>query len=185
MQELKFPQLKKILKRNLNKNIVDIFIIGSFMKNKLNPNDIDIIILFKEKNLGEVGLNLHKIRESLKSNKLHLESIFADTMFKEPIFVTILHEGFSIKHNKEVHDLLNLKSFTLFNYSLGNLSKIEKVKFAQILYGRKKDGLLYREKAISLGAGSFKVPVEKEEIFKEFFSKWKVKYNSKRTFVNN
>jgi hypothetical protein len=68
---------------------------------------------------------------------------------------------------------------------LGNLSRIDKVRFAQALYGRKKNGLLYNEKGISLGQGSFMIPVDKEEIFKELMRKWKISYKYKRAFVSD
>ncbi|MEA3329385.1 MAG: nucleotidyltransferase domain-containing protein [Nanoarchaeota archaeon] len=178
-------KLKQILKKHLTNNIADIFIIGSFLKNKLSSNDLDIIILFKEKNLSEVEATFYKINEELNIKNLHLEPIFAESMFTEKIFLTIMHEGFSIKNNEKVSNLLNLKPFSLFTFNLKNLTKIEKVKFAQALYGRRGNGLLFAEKGTSLGHGSFKIPIENEEIFKEFFIKWKIKYARKRIFVNN
>lgn len=188
MQKLKFQQglkLRKLLKKHLKNNIIDIFVIGSILKNKLEPRDLDIIVLFKEKNLRQIEEKLYEIKEELNFGGVHIEPLFVESMFEEEIFLTILHEGFSIKYSKSVSEILKLKSYSIFSYTLNNLSKIDKVRFAQTLYGRKKDGLLYTEKGISLGQGSFMIPVEKEEIFKELMKKWKINYKRKRAFVKD
>lgn len=179
-------KLKSVLKKHLKDKIADIFLIGSGLKDKISPGDLDIIVLFKEKNIKEVGEYLFDIKESLGFVKnLHIEPLFADSMFRESIFQTILHEGFSIKEGRFLSDVLGVKSYSIFSFNLENFSKIDKVRFAQALYGRKKDGLLYSEKGISLGNGSFMVPVEREEIFKEMMKKWKVNYKHKRAFVSD
>jgi len=184
-QSLLIQKLKSTLKSKIKDNIADIFIIGSALKNKLSPRDIDLMVLFKDKNLKEVEERLYNIKESLDFIKeAHIEPIFSGSMFKEKIFATILHEGFSIKENEFVSKTIGLESLSIFTYGLENLSKLDKIRFAQTIYGRKKDGLLYQENGISLGQGSFMVPIEKEEIFKELMKKWKIKYKSKRAFVN-
>lgn len=179
-------KLKSILKKHLKDNIADIFIVGSFLKNKLSPADIDIIVLFKEKKLKDIESDLFEIKESLGFLRgVHIELLFVDSMFGESLFLSILHEGFSIKENKLLSEVLKIKSCSIFSYSLENLSKVDKVRFAQALYGRKKDGLIYSEKGVSLGHGSFMVDVAKEEIFKDFFHTWKIKYARKRAFVSD
>ena len=82
-------------------------------------------------------------------------------------------------------DIINLKPFTLFKYSLSDKKNIEKVKIAQILYGRNKDGLIKKESGSILGKGAFIVPVEKEEIFKEALNTHKVKYSTNRVLINS
>lgn len=184
MQE--FKRVVSLLHRKLNKEIADIFIIGSSLKNKLSPEDLDILVLFKDRDLKKVGDYLFDVKESLKFVKNpHIEALFVESMLEEKIFLTILHEGFSIRSNKFLSELLGIKSYSLFSFSLSNLSKIDKVRFAQALYGRKKDGLLYSEKGIFLGNGSFMINVAREEIFKEFMKKWKVKPDIRRAYVSD
>lgn len=188
MQALNTRQIQKlrnILKNKIKKSVIDIFIIGSALKNKFHPRDLDILVLFREKNLKEAEEMLFEIKESIDNPEVHIEPIFADNFFEEKITLAIFHEGFSIKKNKFISDLIKLNSFCIFSFNLENLSKLDKVRFAQALYGRKKDGLLYLEKGIVLGQGSFMVNVEKEEIFKEFMKKWKIKYFKKRAFVSD
>ena len=181
----KIQKLRNILKNKIKGNIADIFIIGSSIKNKLIPRDFDLIVLFREKSLKEAEERLFDIKESLKVKDLHVEPLFADEILEEGIIFTILHEGFSVKKNMFLYGLTKLNSYSIFSFTLGNLSKINKVRFAQTLYGRNKDGLLYNEKGISLGQGSFMVPIEREEIFKELMGKWEVKYKYKKAFVKD
>ncbi|MFA5020311.1 MAG: hypothetical protein WC533_04390 [Candidatus Pacearchaeota archaeon] len=189
MQKLKLSKSKEIikaLKPKIKGNIIDIFIIGSSIKNKLTPRDLDLIVLFKEKNMNEVQESLYNIKESLNREKeIHIEPIFAESIFKEKILLTVLHEGFSLKESRYLSEVYNFGAFSIFSFNLENLSKIDKVRFAQALYGRKKDGLLQLEKGVSLGQGSFMVNVEREEVFKELMKKWKINYNYKRAFVIN
>lgn len=178
--------MKNLLKRHLKNNIADIFIIGSSIKNKNIPRDTDIMVLFGEKNLKQVEDELFDIKEDLGFVKeAHIEPLFIDDMFAESVFLTILHEGFSVRHGKNISDMLNLKSYSIFSYTLKNLSKLDKVKFAQTLYGRNKNGLLQAAKGISLGQGSFMVQVHDEEIFKELMKKWKINYKHKKAFVSD
>ncbi len=189
MQKSQYQQIKKLknlLKKHLKNNIADMFIIGSSIKNKNIPRDTDIIVLFKEKNLKQVEETLFNIKEDLDFIKeAHIEPLFVDDMFAESIFLTILHEGFSVRNSKTISDMLNLKSYSIFSFNLMNLSKLNKVRFAQTLYGRNKDGLLQAAKGISLGQGSFMVQVHDEEIFKELMKKWKISYKHKRAFVSD
>lgn len=180
-----FSKLVSILKKKIGGGVIDIFLIGSSVKDKLKPTDMDIIVLFGDRKLKEAEESLFDIKESLNVNNLHIEPLFAGSMFNEKLFLSILHEGFSVKDGKFLSDLLGVKSYSIFHFNLENLKKIDKVRFAQALYGRKKDGLLYSEKGISLGNGSFMAPVEREEIFKELMKKWKVKFNYKRAFVSD
>jgi len=183
-------RLKSKLKYYLkNKNIIDIVLIGSFLKDKEKPRDIDIIIIFTEKNYKIIEELAFQIKEGLseivKNKEIHIEPIIIHNLFKEKIFSSILHEGFSIKNNKYFSELTGFNAFSLFTFSLNNLSKIEKVKFSQALYGRKNNGLLYEEKGKPLGKGSFIVPIQKQELFKEMLNKWKVKYKLNRTLIKD
>ena len=177
-------KLKGILKSFLkNKEIVDIFIIGSVLKEKFEPKDIDIIVLFRNKNYKMTGELTYSIKKNANIENLHIEPLIIDEMFQSKIFPSIIHEGFSIKSNKRISEIMGYKACSLFTFSLEKLNSIEKVRFAQTLYGRKNDGLLQKEGGISVGRGAFMSPIEKEEFFKEALNKQKVKFNIRRVFV--
>ncbi len=174
------------LKECIAGNVSDIFIIGSSIKNKISPNDIDIVVLFKDKNLKYVEDTLLFVKEKmdeLRLGEVHIEHIFADSFMKEGLFFSVFHEGFSIKYGKRVSELQGFDSYSLFTYGLNMLSKDEKVKFSHVIYGRKKDGLLFKNHGKQLGAGSFMIPVENEEILKEALAKWNIKFTASRVIV--
>jgi hypothetical protein len=175
-------QLKIYLKDN---KIVDIFIIGSAIKDKLEPGDIDIILLLREKDIKENNELMYQIKKSISFENIHIEPLLIDEMQTSKIFPAIIHEGYSIANNKMVSELINYVPFSLFIFSLKKLNKIEKVKFAQAIYGRKNKGLLTEEKGFQVGKGAIAVPVKKEELFKELFNKFKVSFSVKRILMNN
>ena len=73
----------------------------------------------------------------------------------------------------------------LFTFSLERLSNIDKVRFAQTIYGRNKDGLIKSQGGIFLGKGSFISPVEKTELFKEALTKHKATFKMRRSFIKD
>ena len=112
-------KLKCLFKKHIKNNIVDIFLIGSAIKNKINPRDLDVIALFRKKELKLIEEELFNIKESVSFIKeIHIEPLFVDSMFKERIFLTLMHEGISIKENKPVSEIIGLKSFSIFCYNL-------------------------------------------------------------------
>jgi predicted nucleotidyltransferase len=178
-------KLKKELKNYLkNKNILDIFLIGSMFKDKFDPNDIDIIVLFRERKTEENNDLIYEIKKSIKFENIHIEPLIIDDIKKNKVFSTILYEGYSISNNKSFSETLGYKSFSLFIFSLEKLNKIKKVQFAQAIYGRKNNGLLKQEGGIQLGKGSFITPVNKEELFKEILNKFNVSFSIKKSLIN-
>ena len=178
--------MKKKLKKYLkNKLIIDIFLIGSSVKNKIEPKDIDIVVLFREENFEKSSEIIYNIKEHLEIENIHIEPLITDRILSEKIFLPILHEGFSMKHNKNVSELLGVKSFSLFIFSLIGLKNIDKVRFAQTIYGRKGNGLLMQEGGRSLGKGSFIISINKEHLFREVMVKFKTKFEVKRIFVKD
>ena len=121
MPELKSPlmrSLRKKLEKYLKKeSVVDIFIIGSFLKDKLLARDIDVLVLFKEKDYKLIEDVLYDIKKNLKIGNLHIEPLIAENLLKEKIFSSIIHEGFSIRHGKNIGELIGYKPFLLFTFS--------------------------------------------------------------------
>ncbi len=191
MQEFQLQQMRK-LKRSLKSllkkenSLVDIFLFGSAMKSKEKPRDVDIIALFRRKDLKkmeDVLYCLKKIGDGLKID-LHAEPIVVDNIFREKVYASVIHEGFSIKEMKLIRDMLNFKSYVLFTYKLEDKKPSEKVRLSYALYGRKKgEGLLKSLKGEVIGRSSILVPTEKQEIMRNFFKEWKVEYNEQRVSI--
>jgi len=189
MSELMSQQIK-ILKSRLknylkNKSIVDIVIIGSSLKDKSTPRDIDLIILFREKEHQQIEETIYNLKKSLEEYNLHIEPLIIDKLFESKIFSPIIHEGFSIKYNKPLSEIIGYAADSLFKFSLEKLNNVEKVRFAQTIYGRKNDGLLQKENGTALGKGAFMVPVGKEELFREVLTKFKAEFTIKKIFVKD
>lgn len=178
-------KLKKSLKSLLKKEkfLVDIFIFGSVLKSKYQPRDVDLIILFREKNykkIEEIIYQIKKIGDKLKIN-LHSEPLIIDDIYNEKVYLSLLHEGYSIRNMKFISNMLNFKPYLLITYNLKDKKSSDKVRFSYALYGRKKgEGLLKTLSGKELGKGSILVPIDKESLIKEFFKQWNVKIKSER-----
>jgi len=178
-------KLRKKLKNYLNnKAIIDVLIIGSAIKSKFKPNDLDIIVLFRDNSDSSENL-LYNIKKSLKIQNLHIEPLFIDNLFKSKISSSIIHEAISLKYNSSLSELLGYKGFSLFSFSLEKLPNVKKVRFAQTIYGRNKDGLLSKSKGRVLGKGAFIIPVESEGFFKELMATFDVNYKVSRVLIKD
>ncbi len=181
LKELKviINKSRKLIKEN--GNIFDITLIGSSIKGKSKPSDIDLIIIFKRKiPQKDIEIALNKIR----SSNIHAGYVFFEDLYKESIWQTIIHEGISLKNNKKISNLLGFKSSIIFSYNLKKMKPADKSRFSHSLYGRKKtEGLLFEVKGEELGRGCFSVPVEKSEEIYDFFKKWSIDFKVKKSLI--
>lgn len=181
-------KLKTSLKSLLKKEnfLVDIFLFGSALKSKEKPGDVDVIALFRGKDferVEDVLYSIKKIGDAL-SIKLHIEPIVIDSLFRENVFASVIHEGFSIREMKFIRDMLNFKSYMLFTYNLESKKPSDKVRFSYALYGRKKgEGLLKVLNGEVIGKSSMLVPTEKQEIMRDFLKGWKIDYKEQRVSI--
>lgn len=177
-------RILKSLKKVVNeKNIFDIVIFGSFVKQKEKPKDIDIAIIFKEEDYNYIDKISGQINKIIRKCNLqsHIEPLIINNIFKEPLFLTLLHEGFSLKTNKFIYKILGVDSLVLITYSLQNLNRSQKTLFGYALKGRKnKTGLLKQLKGSVVGRNSFYIPIDKTEKIKEFLKTWNIEYKIER-----
>jgi len=181
-------KLEKSLKNFLKKEnrLVDIFLFGSAIKKKEIPSDIDIIALFRDKDYEKIEEVLYKINKLGEKTdmELHIEPIVVDSLHKEAVYSSLLHEGFSIKNMEFLNKMLGFKSYMLTTYSLKDKKKSDKVRFSYALYGRKKgEGFLKEVDGKEIGKGSVLIPTDRQELSKEFFKLWNVKYSEYRVAI--
>ena len=151
----------------LNKDINDIILFGSFVKDG-NAKDIDVSLVLKENS------NLMDIKKKIKSilkkeadiQVIDLESIYS------PIWLTLIKEGFSIKKNKFLADIYNVKPAVLYKYSLKKLTNVQKVQF-----NRGMKNLLSKEGKI-LTRSVILVPLSIKNKVMEFLKSWNIYYES-------
>ncbi len=170
----KWQELKKNLKKILKdyKEIKDIIIFGSFVKDKNSPQDIDIAIILEKKDISLVG----KIKT--KMNNLDIELIKPEEIYQTRLGLTLITEGFSIKKNKFLRDLLNTKPMKIYTYNMLHLTQTQKV-----LFGRGLKEMINELKATKLGSGSIMIPIEKSSNFEDFLDTWNLKYKTKEYLV--
>lgn len=174
--EILKSELSKFLKNN-KENLLDIILFGSLVKGKDKPEDVDILLLFKEKKDSDMSYSLKKILNKLNF-KADISDLLYSDLFLESFVVreAFLSEGFSISAKKYVFEGLNYESFMLIKYDLKDLNKSSKMMFYYGLNGRKKNqkGLLAKLGAHKLSDNTILCPIVASESIKEFFDYWKI-----------
>lgn len=170
LQKIK-SKLKFLLK---NKEIIDIILFGSFLKGKTNPKDIDIAIITNK-----------RIKYELED--FHISAISPEEFFINPpsLAATLLNEGYSLKNNKYLAELLRFKAKVLYTYKLNNLSNSKKVKIVRLLRGDKKErGMVKNYKGEWLSNQVFIVPPECGGIFEQFFIAQEINFEKKSILMH-
>lgn len=175
-------ELKSEIKKFFIKNkeiILDIILFGSFIKGKEKPNDIDMLILYKDKKDIEKSHELKKILEKKGYNVDITDKTYSE-FFEDSFKVKedILSEGYSVINNKFLSEGFGYISFILFKYELIGFTKSDRMRFYYSLSGRtKKDtGILKDLDALKFSDTILLCPVENAEKMKEYLDYWKIKY---------
>lgn len=179
--------LSNIKKWIQKEQVLDVIQFGSSQRGKSNPNDIDLcIIIFDiyEKRSLDLINSLGKITDK-EEYKIQINILTASSFVSGNSLVkTLFEEGWSIRHAKKFSEVFGFNNKSLFIYSLKNFSSLNRVKFHYMLKGRYgAEGVLNEVKGKFVGTGSIIVPTEKEDILKEIFEKWSVKYTIERMLV--
>ena len=167
--------MKKNLKKFLTKykEIEDIIIFGSFVKDKFQPKDIDIAVIMSKRDsmvIGEISSELPE--------KIDIEVLVPKQIYETHLGLSIISEGFSIRENKFLKDMVGIKPKKIYSYDLKELTPSEKRRFHRALKEH-----LNEIKGERLGAGSVMVPKEKTGFFEDFLDIWKLKLKSKTVNV--
>ncbi len=158
--------LVKKLKKLLNKEIEDLIVFGSFVKDKPKVNDIDIAVIVKE-HINKILLR-EKIQQ-LTDKKIHLQEITIKDYYKF-IWITLIKEGYSIKYNKYLHQIYNIKPVILYKYSLKELTISKKVMFERAIKNFKNIEKLSNRVVL--------VPIKISGDFSSFLKNWNIDYDS-------
>jgi len=115
----------------------------------------------------------------LKKRYRHVYTI--EELLGKGILFRVLSEGASVLRKKDYLPLLGFTSSYLVTYSLQGLTHTDKTRFGYALRGRKPgEGLLHSLGARMSGRNSLIVPAIKLEVLQEFFSQWKVGFQTTR-----
>lgn len=172
--------IKKECKKYLNKNIVDILLFGSMARGKYDVMDIDICIIFREKQ--DMGL-INELSNSLENKgiNVHMSTLVIDEFFTQPhsLIRTLLKEGKSILTNKELSENFGLVINALYVYNLTSLKKSERVKFTYLIRGRNDEGFVRKNKGYFLAPSCFVIPIACDHEIKQILDMWNIKYSRK------
>ncbi len=176
-------KIKKWIKKN---KVTDVILFGSFVRDKSKPNDVDLCILIKgdqEKDSIDLVDSLSKILSSKLKIQINIltqiKLILGSTLSR-----TLIEEGISILKNKKMSELLGYQSKSMFVYSLRDFTSSKRVRFHYMLNGRYgQKGILKQAKAEIIGNGVITCDVSKEDLLKEVFNMWNVKYKTKRMLI--
>ena len=180
--------IKKIKQWIIKNNVVDTVLFGSSIRENLNPKDVDICIIIKdidEKKSLDLVDSLGKLTDNFKL-KFHINLLVSSSFISgNTLTKTLLNEGYSIRHNKSFPLVFGFENKSLFVYTLKHFSPSKRVRFHYLLKGRYgSKGILKETQGKFLGAGSILVPTKKEDLLKEIFDKWDVKYSIIRILVS-
>jgi len=166
-----------------HKEIFDIVIYGSAVRNKSVVNDVDFAIILSKKEKLNKKLNLSQELKSKLRKVIDFEIDVRAVDFEDFLdhsFLArkaILAEGYLILKKKFLYELFGFENYSLFTYSLKNLTNSKKVMFQYSMRGRGGEkGMLEITKSKLCGKGVIMVPLFYTEDFKEFFEKNKIKY---------
>ena len=147
------------------------------MRGKSEPNDIDILIIFKDKLDKDIEYELKNI--FLKINKKISITSIIESNLKKPTFPVregYLFEGFSLLKDEPISKRFGFSSFGLFITSTKNMENKDRTRYYYTLNGRgTSNGFLKEINGLRLSADLFIVPLESIEKAKEFFEFWRIK----------
>jgi len=176
LKNTKFKLIVKEFYKN-NENIIDILLFGSVVKGKLEPNDVDILIIYNKNLNKELIYGFKKKLDNLISN-VNITSVNYYDIFNKNFQAreSFLIEGYSLIRNAFVSKGMGFSNMVLFKYDLNGLTKSQKMQFYYGLNGRNQKGLLEMLKAYKFSENLIICSVEKEEELKEFFEFNKIKF---------
>ena len=170
-------KIKYFHKEN-KRDILDIILFGSSVRGKEKPEDIDLLLIYKDKIILDLS---YKLRKMIEEHNLKVEIIsktynesFSSTFLAR---TSILSEGFSITRNNGIAEGFGYSNFMLYKYSLKGFSKSDRMRFYYSLYGRNGNNGIIKNLNLSKFSGTILLSsIDKSEQVKEFFENWKINY---------
>jgi len=164
--------LKSILRKY--EGVEDIIIFGSFVKGRTFPNDVDIAFIVKNKDLSLV----QPIKKTIGNENMHIKFIRVEETYSNPLFLSLLKEGYSIKKNDFLRNVLGIRPMKMYIYDLKHLDKSKKTLFGMAV---KKN--LKKVGGEKIGSGAVLIPIGQTGYFEDFLDVWGMKYKTRELTV--
>jgi len=169
-------KLNKSLKKYLFLDeIDDIILFGSLLKGKDKPNDIDLLIIFKEKINKNLEFELRKkLKDPYQINSITKKELDGDNFIaKEGLYL----EGYSFFKKDYLSNSLGFISLGYLKYDLKNIKGSKRIRFYYALMGRNKSkGFLSELNAKRFSDSVIVCDYSQIEKLKEFFDNWEIDY---------
>ncbi|HIH42201.1 TPA: nucleotidyltransferase domain-containing protein [Candidatus Woesearchaeota archaeon] len=161
-------QLAKKLRKLLNdKDINDLIVFGSIAKNNLDAHDIDVAVISdKEIDRQQLALEIKNIAK--KQVDLQIISLKDYDKF---IWITLIREGYSIKHDRYLHEIYRIQPMMLYRYELKQLTPSKKVMFERAIKSFKWIEKLSNRVVL--------VPISNAGEFSTFLKNWDIDIEAK------
>jgi len=176
---------KKNLELSYDDTIIDIVQFGSSVKEGTEPNDIDLVVLFKDIPIKEQLNKAQNIKEQLETQStipIHIKPLTYKTLFAPGNFAKegIIGYGMSLITKKPFSEQFSMKANTYITYSLQEKTKTEKVRVHYNLRGKKGEyGILREVQGTLVKPGMIKVAPQKEDAIIRYLEEEKVTYEKK------
>jgi predicted nucleotidyltransferase len=167
-RQLSLGKLRGKLKTYLKKykELEDVVIFGSFVKDKSKPNDIDVALIMYEKNY-DIAAEIKREIGTITDIEVHITTVTFKEFYTEEIWKSIIAEGYSIKNSKFLKDLMKVKPMEIITYNLHKLNPSEKTMFNRAVHSE-----MSLTGAFQISAGSIAVPEHKSGEMGGFFDYW-------------
>lgn len=165
--------------------ILDIILFGSAAKGKENPNDLDILLLFKDKEDLDTAYTLRKKLETV-GFAVHVTTKTYTALFDKNFLAraAVLGEGYSLIRKESISKGLGYSNISLFKYELKGFSQSRRMQLQYALYGRDRKSGMAKELNLKKFADTiFFCPVENTEKLKEFFENWNIRFEQFQALI--
>lgn len=170
-------EVKRFYEGNQSK-IIDIILFGSSVRGKENPSDVDILIVYKDKEDLDLDYELKKGLNNAGINAQITSKKYID--LSKPSFQAreaVLSEGYSLINNVFISRGLGYSNMRLFRYELKTLDKSGRMRFYYALYGRNgSEGILKALGGFKFAETIILCPIENSEQMKEFLERWGINH---------
>ena len=178
LKDKKFLSEVKNWWKQHQKEILDIIIFGSVMRGKRMPKDIDILLLFKEKENLETAYvlrkKLQKIQPEINVTTKTYQSVMSKSFLAREAY---LSEGYSLIMKKWVAEAWGYTPYTLFKYRLKGWPQSKRMQFQYSLYGRNKEGGMVKMlKLVKFADTIILSPRERTEETRAYLTQWNMTF---------
>ncbi|MFH1589749.1 MAG: nucleotidyltransferase domain-containing protein [archaeon] len=173
---MKFNQAAKKIFEKYGSLLDDILVFGSSMRGEDNPNDVDILIVFKNNVDKKIELEFKKELNisGADINSVSLQELEGDGFIaKEGMYL----EGFSLVKDKLISESMGFSSIALIKYSLANIKGSKRISFYYALQGRNEmKGFLSTVGAKRFAESVIICDYNILEKIKPFFEQWNIEF---------